>query len=184
MDMHGSLPFSKAFDLASGAIGDRFMNPFWKLKEFLFGAPLRHAVGEVKEFGQTIVADSVSKRGAGSLVESTVTRDTTDPLQTNLINALLDNLDNHQVVADAAMNFLSAGKSSRSGQYSILRSPSLYANHLSLIISFTFHRKRYNRSISHLGFLPPFTSSVYCSYYPIRTPHLTLSISPFPSAHL
>ena len=102
--MNGSLPFSKAFDFASGAIGDRFQNPFWKLKELVLGAPLRKAVSEVKAFGNIIVAAAVQKRhNQGSNKAS-------DPLQNNLINSLLDNIDDHQVVADAAMNFLSAGR--------------------------------------------------------------------------
>ena len=33
-----------------------------------------------------------------------------NPLRNDLINSLLDNEDNHQVVADAAMNYLSAGR--------------------------------------------------------------------------
>lgn len=103
MDMPASLPFSKAFDFASGAIGERFQNPFYKLKEFLFGAPLRKSIHEVKTFGSCIVSAAVQKRkehiDAGSV----------DLLQNNLINSLLDNIEDHDIVADAAMNYLSAG---------------------------------------------------------------------------
>ena len=103
MDMPASLPFSKAFDFASGAIGERFQNPFYKLKEFLFGAPLRKSIYEVKTFGSCIVSATVQKRkehiDAGSI----------DPLQNNLINSLLDSIEDHDIVADAAMNYLSAG---------------------------------------------------------------------------
>ena len=103
MDMPASLPFSKAFDFASGAIGERFQNPFYKLKEFLLGARLRNSIDEVKAFGSCIVSAAVQKRrehiDAGSV----------DPLQNNLINSLLDNIEDHDIVADAAMNYLSAG---------------------------------------------------------------------------
>ena len=136
MDMPASLPFSKAFDFASGAIGDRFQNPFWKIKEFVWGTPLRHAVYEVKRFGEAIVTTAWRKR-----VESQVGRLKEDikwfeeaivstpqqeesqsklaqlereskglgALNTNLIGSLLDHISDHRVVADAAMNYLSAG---------------------------------------------------------------------------
>lgn len=107
MDMHGSLPFSKAFDFASGAIGERFQNPFWKLKELFLGAPLRKAVSEVKSYGDAIVSAAVQKKKHEGN-ESRITA--FDLLRTNLINSLLDNIEDHQVVADAAMNYLSAGE--------------------------------------------------------------------------
>ena len=104
MDIDGSMPFSKSFDFASGQITARFTNPFWKAKELFFGAKMRKAVTEVKSFGRKIVAGAVAKR-KGEIPE---TGD--ELLKNNLINALLDHIDDHQVVADAAMNFLSAGK--------------------------------------------------------------------------
>ncbi|MCJ1457098.1 hypothetical protein MMC28_007464 [Mycoblastus sanguinarius] len=107
--MPASLPFSKSFDFASGATAERFKNPFWKIKELVFGAPFRRAVSEVKSFGTRIVSAAVRKREyqyqhAG---DDRITSD--DPLQKNLIDSLLDHIDDHQVVADAAMNYLSAG---------------------------------------------------------------------------
>ena len=110
MDMPASLPFSKSFDFASGATAERFQNPFWKLKEFFLGAPLRKAVFDIKVFGHTIVSAAVQKRRKerGSIKHDTVKN--ADPLRNNLINSLLDNIDDQQMVADAAMNYLSAGK--------------------------------------------------------------------------
>lgn len=109
MDMPASLPFSKAFDFASGAIGDRFQNPFWKIKEFIMGAPLYKAFFEVKEFGSDIVASTVEKREKSqTAVDKSVQG--VQLLQNNLINSLLDHIPDHQVVADAAMNYLSAGR--------------------------------------------------------------------------
>ncbi|KAL2047240.1 hypothetical protein N7G274_001259 [Stereocaulon virgatum] len=104
MDMPSSLPFSRSFDFASGQIGERFQNPFYKFKEFVLGAPLRRAVFEVKTFGSQIVSAAVQKR------EKQEKARTADPLHNNLINALLDNIKDHAVVADAAMNYLSAGR--------------------------------------------------------------------------
>ena len=109
MDIPASLPFSKAFDLASGAIGDRFLNPFWKIKEFILGASLRRAFVEVKRFGGNIISSTVEKRARSNFTKDKPAKDI-DPLQDNLINSLLDHIPNHQIVADAAMNYLSAGR--------------------------------------------------------------------------
>lgn len=109
MDMPASLPFSRAFDFASGAIGDRFQNPFWKIKEFIMGTPLRRAFREVQQFGSDIVASTVEKR-KGSVAAIDQSAQEVHPLQNNLINSLLDHIPDNQVVADAAMNYLSAGR--------------------------------------------------------------------------
>ena len=104
------MPFSKAFDFASGAIGDRFQNPFWKLKEIFFGSALREAVREVKRFGMSIVSAAVERRlGEHKGSRKPEVNKGTLP-QTNLIDSLLDNIPNHRIVADAAMNYLSAGR--------------------------------------------------------------------------
>ena len=109
MDMPASLPFSKSFDFASGATGDRFQNPFWRVKELLLGAPFRKAVFEVKSFGNSIVSAAIEKRNNKISSSKNDIFKNSDPLQTNLIDSLLDQIDDHQVVADAAMNYLSAG---------------------------------------------------------------------------
>ena len=109
MDIPSSLPFSKAFDFASGAIGDRFQNPFWKVKEFIWGQPLRRAVSEVKDFGSAIVHSAAEKRAKPqSCIKGQ--RGQIEILRTNLIDSLLDHITDKAVVADAAMNYLSAGK--------------------------------------------------------------------------
>ena len=109
MDMPASLPFSKAFDFASGAVGDRFQNPFWKIKEFVWGAPLRRAVTEVKRFGDGIVSSAQSKRLNSNLDRQEKNGDGLVALNGNLIDSLLDHISDHRVVSDAAMNYLSAG---------------------------------------------------------------------------
>jgi cytochrome P450 len=110
MDIPGSLPFSKAFDFASGAIGERFQNPFWKLKELFFGGRLRRAVSEVKNFGQMIVFNAVQQRQKRTKSAESQSTKNSDTSRHNLIDSLLDHLDDHQIVADAAMNYLSAGR--------------------------------------------------------------------------
>lgn len=122
------MPFSKAFDFASGAIGDRFQNPFWKAKELFVGKNLRKAVQEVKRFGRSIVSTAVQRRLNNQKHREQVTIDRQNMLQTNLIDALLDNISDHDIVADAAMNYLSAGRDTTAQSltwafYSLIRNP-------------------------------------------------------------
>lgn len=123
MDMYGSLPFSKAFDFASGETTSRFTNPFWKIKEFFLGRNLRRAIAEVHSYGRTVVAEAVRKRSAKSTEKHS-------PLQSNLIDSLLDHLPSEALVADAAMNFLSAGRDTTAQSltwtfYNLMRHPSI-----------------------------------------------------------
>ncbi|MCJ1392632.1 hypothetical protein MMC18_005502 [Xylographa bjoerkii] len=134
MDMHGGLPFSKAFDFASGETTSRFTNPFWKIKEFVFGARLRASIKDVRSFGRTLVAAAVEKRSSTS-PEHAAARGSPDNsamvssvLQGNLINSLLDHLPTEELVADAAMNFLSAGRDTTAQSltwtmYTLMRHP-------------------------------------------------------------
>lgn len=110
MDIPASLPFSNAFDFASGAIAERFQNPFWKLKELVFGSQLRNAITEVKRFGASIVAEAI-KRRACFVGPKKGSAATVNPPRNNLVDSLLDHINDHQIVADAAMNYLSAGRS-------------------------------------------------------------------------
>ena len=109
MDIKSSHPFSKAFDFASGAIGNRFQNPFWKLTEFVRGSRIRHACLEVRKFGESIVRNAVHGRrihGEKAIVNDS---EKLDVLANSLIDSLLDQIPDRSVVADAAMNYLSAG---------------------------------------------------------------------------
>lgn len=101
MDIPISLPFSRSFDFASEIIAERFQNPLWKFKEMIFGGSHRRAIREVKKFGNVLVSSALHRR---SMLGAS-----TDSLPTNLIDSLLDHIEDHQIVADAAMNYLSAG---------------------------------------------------------------------------
>lgn len=137
--MPASLPFSKAFDFASGATGERFQNPFWKMKEYFFGARFRKAVFEVKKFGNELVSAAMHKRREARKTVTKIEPAGTDPAQNNLINLLLDHIEDRQVVADAAMNYLSAGA------VSIIHYTQSYAH--------MFRRERYDRPVSDLDLL-------------------------------
>lgn len=147
--MHGSLPFSKAFDFASGEIGERFQNPFWKLKELLLGARLRKAVFEVKSFGGAIVSAAVQKKKHNQIDGKDSGIAPFDSLRTNLINSLLDNIEDHQVVADAAMNYLSAGKR--------------LSSMTRCICPLTWNRPRHNCTVTNLDFIPSDAAPRSCS---------------------
>lgn len=113
MEMHATDDFSTAFDFASGATGERFQNPLWQVTEIFFGSQLRQSVAVVKKVGDMIVGNAVlnreknsqSKRAQGEAA------DKLDTITGSLINSLLDSIEDKQTVADAALNYLSAGKS-------------------------------------------------------------------------
>ncbi|KAG9231198.1 cytochrome P450 [Amylocarpus encephaloides] len=110
-EMHHSDPFSEAFDFASGATGERFQNPLWKLTEIFFGHRFRESVQEVKSFGSEIVRTAVANNETKT--DHGFASDTSDTLQSvsgSLINSLLESIGDHQMVADAALNYLTAGR--------------------------------------------------------------------------
>lgn len=146
MDISASLPFSKAFDFASGAIARRFQNPFWKITEAMWGAQLRSSLAEVKRFSRTIVSSAICRREKTARVSTKEPTATVETMRDNLIDALLNHIEDHQVVADAAMNYLSAGSHRHpvsSEKEESLRNP----------------RQRHNSTIHDLDFIPALASS-------------------------
>ncbi|ETN44343.1 uncharacterized protein HMPREF1541_10523 [Cyphellophora europaea CBS 101466] len=132
-DMHitSAHPFSQAFNHASAHIASRFQNPLYPLTELFSGGPFRRAVREVKRFGLSIVTTAKKRRGHeafASLLEGTET-----PHFGTLIDSLIESLDSDPtLVADAAMNFLSAGRDTTAESltwtfYALLRHPAALA---------------------------------------------------------
>lgn len=123
--MDASDSFSKAFDLASDCIGRRFQNPLYPLTE-LFNGELHAAFEEVRSFGQKIVAKAKRTRSLAAF-ESLI--DDTEPtFDTTLINLLIESLGDEDLVAEASLNFLSAGKDTTAQAltwtlYALLRHP-------------------------------------------------------------
>ena len=107
MEIDASSPFSKAFDYASDHVARRFQNPLYQVTELFNGAKFRNSVDEVKKFGLHIVR-TAKKRRANAAFESLV--DNSDPVFGSLIDSLIESFRNPNVVADSAMNFLSAGR--------------------------------------------------------------------------
>ncbi|KAK7415986.1 hypothetical protein QQZ08_012182 [Neonectria magnoliae] len=103
MDMHTDDAFTVAFEHASGVTAERFQNPLWFLTEVVTGAPLRRSLATVKDYGRRIVASAVADRAAGDKVARSDTPG-------SLIQSLLDSIGDEALVADAALNYLSAGR--------------------------------------------------------------------------
>jgi cytochrome P450 len=122
MEMHTTEPFTTAFDFASGATAERFQNPLWFLTEPFTAWRFRRSVKIVKSFGQKIVANAVADRHKTTRRSSPDPRavvancadssdaEKLDQISGTLINSFLDSIPDHQVVADAALNYLSAGR--------------------------------------------------------------------------
>ena len=106
VEMHAHDEFTKAFNHASAEIAKRFQNPLWRLTELITGGKLTQSVRVIKRYGQDLVAQAVARRngedGPSDLVESNVAP--------SLIDTLLDSLGGQELVADSALNYLSAGK--------------------------------------------------------------------------
>jgi len=113
MEIHNSDSFSASFDFASGETGKRFQNPFWQLTEPIFGAKFRKAVAVVHDFGAVIVKNAVKARKVrprSSTADDEKADSTIEACSGSLINSLLDSIDDEKLVADAALNYLSAGQ--------------------------------------------------------------------------
>jgi cytochrome P450 len=126
MDISPELPFSKAFDYASGVTADRFTNPLWRVTELFTGFKFKSSLAEVKRFGSKIVMSAQKRQ---------LNKDKS--LRINLIDSFLDHISDPQTVADAAVNFLSAGRDTTAQTltwtiYSLLRNP---LHHKSLVQS-------------------------------------------------
>lgn len=97
----------------------------YPLTEFLFGHKLHDALEEVRRFGRNIVTKAKRSR---SLEAFESLMDDNDPVFDTLIDALLETFRDPQIVADSALNFLSAGKDTTAQSftwtlYTLLRHP-------------------------------------------------------------
>jgi cytochrome P450 len=128
MDVSASSPFSRAFDYASDQTGRRFQNPLYFITELFAGSRFRSSLAEVKEFGQEIVSNARKRRSQRGKKSQ--------PANSNfgsLVDSLMDAFeDDPNLTADAALNFLSAGRDTTAQSltwtcYSLMRHPSALA---------------------------------------------------------
>lgn len=141
MEISASSPFSRAFDYASDQTGRRFQNPVYFITEIFAGSRFRSSLTEVKKFGQQIVLNAHKRRNQHERVDRTF-----DPGCGSLIDSLMEAFDgNPHLTADAALNFLSAGRDTTAQSlawtsYSLMRHPSAVATLREEIEStFLFH---------------------------------------------
>lgn len=126
MNISASSPFSRAFDYASDQTGRRFQNPLYLITELITGSKFSSSLAEVKKFGQEIVCNARENR-ARQKSEAFVSG------FGSLVNSLLDAFDDDpKLTADAALNFLSAGRDTTAQSltwtfYSLMRHPSALA---------------------------------------------------------
>lgn len=133
MEIDASSPFSKAFDHASSHIGLRFQNPLYRLTELFTGSEFRASLAEVKSFGRQIVVNARKRRSRAafeSLINEGDSGSGTDSGTRfgSLIDSLIETFASPQVVADAALNFLSAGRDTTAQSltwtfYALMRHP-------------------------------------------------------------
>jgi cytochrome P450 len=125
MDIDASSPFSKAFDYASDHVSLRFQNPLYFITELFTGGKFQDALLEVKSFGMQIIRNAKQRRSHQaftSLIENN------EPVFGSLIDSLMETFSNPTIVADAALNFLSAGRDTTAQSltwtfYALMRHP-------------------------------------------------------------
>ncbi|KAK7975594.1 SKT5 [Apiospora arundinis] len=107
MEMHADDEFTMAFDHASGVTAERFQNPLWFVTELFTGARFRKSLATVKSFGEKIVRSAIEDRRKGKHAPS---ESKLDEVSGTLIQSFLDTISNEEFVAEAALNYLSAGR--------------------------------------------------------------------------
>jgi hypothetical protein len=149
MEMRPEKEFTEAFEYASGKSADRVQNPLWFITETFFGAKMRQSLRIVRRFGQEIVAKAVNDRSNLNSSDSEAKSEKDGKLEEvsgTLIQSLLDALNDEKVVADAALNYLSAGRSHP------------LEMHKKNVADFGC-RERHNSADTHLDFLRAHASS-------------------------
>lgn len=106
MEMHADDDFTVAFDYASGVTAERFQNPLWFITEVFTGSRFRRALKTVSSFGEKIVQSAVKDQR----LENETISNKLDEVSGTLIQSFLRNIGDKKVVAEAALNYLSAGR--------------------------------------------------------------------------
>ena len=126
MDIDSSSPFSQAFDYASDRVGLRFQNPFYRVTELFTGLKFRDSIAEVRAFGRLIVRNARQRQLD---LKSAKGMEDSHSAYGNLIDSLLEAFNDSSIAADAALNFLSAGRDTTAQSltwtfYLLMRNPS------------------------------------------------------------
>lgn len=105
MEMHADDEFTLAFDHASGATAERFQNPLWFISEIFVGSKFRTSLAVVKSFGKKIVQSALQDR-----VQKLDATNKLEEVSGSLIQSLMNTLGDEKMVAESALNYLSAGR--------------------------------------------------------------------------
>ncbi|KAG9251257.1 cytochrome P450 [Emericellopsis atlantica] len=105
-EMHAGDDFTQAFEYASGKTAERFQNPLWWCTEMVTGQKLRRSIRLIKQYGEDLVRSAMTARDKGVAAD----QDGVDGIAGSLINSLLDAIQDEKLVADSALNYLSAGR--------------------------------------------------------------------------
>lgn len=153
MEMHADDDFTLAFDYASGATAERVQNPLWRVTEIFLGARLRKSIVTVKTYGKQIVDTAIQKRERGAKDVAGPPNapggdEKLDKISGSLIQSLLDSIGDREMVADAALNYLSAGTSPPipdSEQHPDADFPPLGRDTTAQALTWTFHLLMHHR---------------------------------------
>ncbi|KAH8684443.1 cytochrome P450, partial [Tricladium varicosporioides] len=137
VEMHHDDPFTAAFDYASGITGERFQNPLWQITEIFTGGKFHKSIAMVKAFGSQLVSKAAATRqrkespNANRIELRSV--EAFEGISGSLINSLLDSIGDHNMVADAALNYLTAGRDTTAQGltwtfYLLMRHPKIIGN--------------------------------------------------------
>ncbi len=111
MEMHADDEFTMSFEYASGATAERFQNPLWSVTEIFFGSKFRRAVAIVKSQGKRIVESAVQDRARlEQNPDHHHEQGQLDQISGSLVQSLMDAIGDEASTADAALNYLSAGR--------------------------------------------------------------------------
>lgn len=108
--MHADDAFTRSFEYASGETARRFHSPLWPLTELFLGARFRASVATVKAFGADLVASAVRDQHKNRAGRDDADDTQLDATSGSLIQSLLDVIGREDLVADAALNYLTAGR--------------------------------------------------------------------------
>ncbi|KAF4826123.1 Cytochrome P450 94A1 [Colletotrichum tropicale] len=183
MEMHADDEFGLAFDYASGATAERFQNPLWFITEIATGRRFRESISIVKSFGQRIVSSATgdSEKRAGKPVDTVSAEEAVDRLNDisgSLIHSFLDAIGDEQLVADAALNYLSAGRDTTAQAltwtfYLLMKHPDVVVKIRDEVDSLTAgSEKSFEKTISERcnPTSTPYTFAVFCEALRIFPP--------------
>lgn len=97
-EMHTNDDFTLAFNHASSELAKRFQNPVWFVTEKITGIKLRASIRTIKACGTSFVSRAKTDKSGRHHIS------------TGFINSLSESLGDEALVADAALNFFSAGR--------------------------------------------------------------------------